>query len=58
VKGYNHEPANVKKLSMRNQARAAVEKDLGAAAIASIRRASALCEAVNASSRSLARFPN
>jgi hypothetical protein len=34
VKGYNHEPANIKKRSQRNSARAIVKKDLGAAAIA------------------------
>jgi hypothetical protein len=33
VKGYNHRPGNIKKRSMRNQARAMVRKDLGEAAI-------------------------
>jgi hypothetical protein len=33
VKGYNATPANVKKRSQRNSARAIVKKDLGAAAI-------------------------
>lgn len=33
VNGYNHEPANIKKRSMRNQARDIVRKDLGEAAI-------------------------
>jgi len=33
VKGYNHTPANIKKRSMRNQARAEMRKELGESAI-------------------------
>jgi hypothetical protein len=33
VRGYNHEPANIRKRAMRNKARAIVRKDLGEAAI-------------------------
>jgi len=34
VKGYNHEPENIKKRSLRNKARLIVSKDLGKSAIA------------------------
>jgi hypothetical protein len=34
VKGYNHEPANIKKRAQRNQARTIMRKSVGAAAIA------------------------